>query len=117
MRQRVDQSTLLPTAISPPQPAAQLRSAQPVFRVRLGVPGLVFALAEPPLLRLVPVHWLARLSVGSLVVFGIALLGDVARPGTTAFPSRPTRPSPGLSASCCGGHSVGEGGPQYSWRW
>ncbi|WIX76913.1 hypothetical protein QRX50_36655 [Amycolatopsis carbonis] len=78
---------VLPTGISPLQQSAeQLLSAQPVFRVALGVSGLAFALAGPPLLRLAPVHWMARLTVGSLGVFSIALFGDAARPGTTAFP-------------------------------
>lgn len=78
---------VLPTGISPvQQPAEQLLSAQPVFHVALGVSGLAFTLASPPLLRLPPVHCMARMTASSLCAFGIALLGDVARPGTTALP-------------------------------
>ncbi|MFF1607002.1 hypothetical protein ACFVYA_04410 [Amycolatopsis sp. NPDC058278] len=65
----------LPTGVSPVRdPAEALLTGPPVFRVLLAVAGVAFALAGPPLHRLGPVQWSARLSSISVSAFGVLVL-------------------------------------------
>ncbi|MFI5612298.1 hypothetical protein [Amycolatopsis sp. NPDC051903] len=77
----------VPTGVSPTQqPAEDLLSASPLFRITTGTSGLAFLLAGPPLTRLAPVHWTGRLTAGSVSSFGTTLVADALVPGTTAVP-------------------------------
>jgi hypothetical protein len=51
-----------------------------VFLAAAWIAGVAFVLAGPPLLRLVPVHWQARLTVSAVVTFGVLLLLRAALP-------------------------------------
>lgn len=51
-----------------------------VFRVGLLVAGLAFLLSGPPLVRLAPVHWTARLTAASVAMLGPLLLLEAAFP-------------------------------------
>ncbi|WP_326568569.1 hypothetical protein VSH64_43575 [Amycolatopsis rhabdoformis] len=76
---------LLPTGVSPVQQSVEaLLPASPLFRVTTGIAGLAFALACPPLLRLVPVHWTGRVAAITLAFFGLVLIADALVPGTSA---------------------------------
>jgi hypothetical protein len=71
----------LPTDVSPVHdPVEALLTGPPVFRVLLAVSGVAFLLAGPPLHRLGPVHWTARLSSISVSVFGLVALLQAAYP-------------------------------------
>jgi hypothetical protein len=71
----------LPTGVSPvADPAEALLTGPPVFRILLAVSGVGFLLAGPPLHRLGPVHWTARLSSISVSVFGLLVLLQAAYP-------------------------------------
>ncbi|RSM36158.1 hypothetical protein DMA12_41495 [Amycolatopsis balhimycina DSM 5908] len=71
----------LPTGVSPVRdPAEALLTGPPVFRVLLAVSGVAFVLAGPPLHRLGPVQWSARLSSYSVSAFGLVLLLQAAYP-------------------------------------
>ncbi|MDT7727218.1 MAG: hypothetical protein QOI21_3794 [Actinomycetota bacterium] len=77
---------LLPTRVSPVHdPVRELTEAgmpyRDLFRAAAGVSGLAFLLSGPPLVRLAPVHWTARLSAASVSLLGILLLVGVAYPG------------------------------------
>lgn len=76
---------VLPTGLSPLQvPVRELmRAGNPhrdFFRVAEVVSGAAFLLAGPPLVRLAPVHWTARLSAAAVSVFGVLLLFDAGYP-------------------------------------
>ncbi|MEV5720175.1 hypothetical protein AB0L41_40355 [Amycolatopsis mediterranei] len=65
----------LPTGVSPVRdPAEALLTGPRVFRVLLAVSGVAFLLAGPPLHRLGPVQWSARLSSISVSAFGLLTL-------------------------------------------
>lgn len=51
-----------------------------VFRAATALAGLAFVLSGPPLMRMAPVHWTARLSAGSVSMFGVLVLIDAAYP-------------------------------------
>lgn len=51
-----------------------------VFRVGLVVAGLAFLLSGPPLVRLAPVHWTARLTAASVAMLGPLILLEAAFP-------------------------------------
>jgi hypothetical protein len=71
----------LPTGVSPVHdPVEALLTGPPVFRVLLAVAGVAFLLAGPPLHRLGPVHWTARLSSISVSVFGLLVLVQAVYP-------------------------------------
>ncbi|MEU0534105.1 hypothetical protein [Amycolatopsis tolypomycina] len=71
----------LPTGISPVRdPAEALLTGPPVFRILLAVSGVAFVLAGPPLHRLGPVQWSARLSSISVSAFGVLVLLQAAYP-------------------------------------
>ncbi len=71
----------LPTGVSPVRdPAEALLTGPPVFRVLLAVSGVAFILAGPPLHRLGPVQWSARLSSISVSAFGVLVLLQAAYP-------------------------------------
>ncbi|WP_225439771.1 hypothetical protein [Amycolatopsis eburnea] len=72
----------LPTGVSPVHdPVEALPTAgPPVFRILLAVSGAAFLLAGPPLNRLGPVHWTARLSSVSVSAFGLVVLVQAAYP-------------------------------------
>lgn len=71
----------VPTGVSPVRdPAAALLAGPPVFRVLLAVSGVAFLLSGPPLHRLGPVQWPARLSSISVSVFGAVVLVQAAYP-------------------------------------
>ncbi|MEV7091210.1 hypothetical protein AB0M80_00060 [Amycolatopsis sp. NPDC051045] len=71
----------LPTGVSPVRdPAEALLAGPPVFRVLLAVSGVGFLLAGPPLHRLGPVQWSARLSSISVSAFGLLVLLQAAYP-------------------------------------
>lgn len=71
----------IPTGVSPVRgPVEALLSGPPVFRVLLAVSGIAFLLAGPPLHRLGPVQWTARLSSISVSVFGVVALLQAAYP-------------------------------------
>lgn len=71
----------LPTGVSPVHdPVDDLLSGPPVFRVLLAVSGVAFLLAGPPLHRLGPVQWVARLSSISVSAFGAVALVQAAYP-------------------------------------
>ncbi|WP_410575512.1 hypothetical protein [Amycolatopsis sp. cmx-4-61] len=71
----------LPTGVSPVQdPAEALLTGPPVFRILLAVSGVAFVLAGPPLHRLGPVQWSARLSSISVSAFGVVVLLQAAYP-------------------------------------
>jgi hypothetical protein len=71
----------LPTGVSPVRdPAEALLGGPPVFRVLLAVSGVAFLLAGPPLHRLGPVQWSARLSSISVSAFGVVVLFQAAYP-------------------------------------
>ncbi|WP_290057851.1 hypothetical protein [Amycolatopsis solani] len=70
-----------PTGVSPVHdPVEALLAGPPVFRVLLAVSGVAFLLAGPPLHRLGPVQWSARLSSVSVSVFGLFVLIQAAYP-------------------------------------
>ena len=72
---------VVPTGVSPVRdPADALLAGPPVFRILLAVSGVAFLLAGPPLHRLGPVQWQARLSSISVSVFGAVVLVQVAYP-------------------------------------
>ncbi|WP_439376958.1 hypothetical protein [Amycolatopsis lexingtonensis] len=71
----------LPTGGSPVHdPVEALPAESPVFRVLLAVSGVAFLLAGPPLHRLGPVQWSARLSSVSVSAFGLVVLVQAAYP-------------------------------------
>ncbi|MDQ7810556.1 hypothetical protein Q5425_43100 [Amycolatopsis sp. A133] len=71
----------LPTGVSPVRdPAEALLAGPPVFRILLAVSGVAFLLAGPPLHRLGPVQWSARLSSISVSAFGAIVLFQAAYP-------------------------------------
>ncbi|MGW4528538.1 hypothetical protein [Amycolatopsis sp. NPDC004378] len=71
----------LPTGVSPvDDPASALLAGPPVFRVLLAVSGVAFLLAGPPLHRLGPVQWSARLSSISVSAFGLLVLIQAVYP-------------------------------------
>lgn len=71
----------LPTGVSPVRdPAEALLAGPPVFRILLAVSGVAFLLAGPPLHRLGPVQWSARLSSLSVSLFGLIVLLQAAYP-------------------------------------
>lgn len=75
----------LDTGISPLHtPVRELmrpgRPYQELFRVAGFVSGAGFLLAGPPLVRMAPLHWKARLSAGAVSAFGALLLFDAACP-------------------------------------
>ncbi|MEV4057898.1 hypothetical protein AB0J55_42400 [Amycolatopsis sp. NPDC049688] len=71
----------LPTGVSPVRdPAEALLGGPPVFRVLLAVSGVAFLLAGPPLHRLGPVQWSARISSISVSAFGLVVLLQAAYP-------------------------------------
>lgn len=71
----------LPTGVSPVHdPVDALLAGPPVFRVLLAVSGAAFLLAGPPLHRLGPVQWPARLSSISVSAFGLVVLLQAAYP-------------------------------------
>ena len=51
-----------------------------VFRAAAAVAGLAFVLAGPPLVRMAPVHWTARMSSGAVSLFGALVMVDAAYP-------------------------------------
>lgn len=70
-----------PTGVSPVHdPAEALLAGPPVFRLLLAVAGVAFVLAGPPLHRLGPVQWSARLSSISVSAFGVLVLLQAAYP-------------------------------------
>jgi hypothetical protein len=72
---------VVPTGVSPVRdPADALLTGPPVFRILLAVSGVAFLLAGPPLHRLGPVQWQARLSSISVSAFGAVVLLQVAYP-------------------------------------
>ncbi|HET6703473.1 hypothetical protein [Amycolatopsis sp.] len=72
---------VLPTGVSPVRdPVEALLTGPPVFRVLLAVSGVAFLLAGPPLHRLGPVQWSARLSSISVSAFGALVLLQAAYP-------------------------------------
>ncbi|SFW92415.1 hypothetical protein SAMN04489730_8605 [Amycolatopsis australiensis] len=74
----------LPTGVSPVRdPAEALLAGPPVFRVLLAVSGIAFLLAGPPLHRLGPVQWSARLSSISVSAFGALVLAQAAYPASS----------------------------------
>jgi hypothetical protein len=75
---------VLPTGISPVRdPVDALLGGPPVFRVLLAVSGVAFLLAGPPLHRLGPVQWQARLSSVSVSVFGALTLVQAVYPASS----------------------------------
>jgi hypothetical protein len=69
------------TNVSPVRdPVEALLAGPPVFRVLLVVSGVAFVLAGPPLHRLGPVQWSARLSSISVSAFGLVVLFQAAYP-------------------------------------
>ncbi|WP_254896972.1 hypothetical protein [Amycolatopsis sp. Hca4] len=72
----------LPTGVSPVRDPVEalLVTGPPVFRVLLAVSGVAFVLAGPPLHRLGPVQWSARLSSISVSAFGVLVLVQAAYP-------------------------------------
>lgn len=75
----------LPTGVSPVRdPAEALLAGPPVFRILLAVSGGAFVLAGPPLHRLGPVQWSARLSSISVSAFGVVVLLQAAYPERSA---------------------------------
>ncbi|MEU4525521.1 hypothetical protein AB0F52_43210 [Amycolatopsis sp. NPDC024027] len=70
------------TGVSPVEDPAEalLLTGPPVFRVLLAVSGVAFVLAGPPLHRLGPVQWTARLSSISVSAFGVLVLLQAAYP-------------------------------------
>ncbi|GAA3541585.1 hypothetical protein GCM10022222_26570 [Amycolatopsis ultiminotia] len=78
---------LLPTGVSPIEaPVEDLMLARPLFRIAVGVAGLAFLAAGPPLMRLAPVHWTGRTTAVSVAGFGIVLLVDAGVPGAMPLP-------------------------------
>src|SRR4051794_22972328 len=77
----------LPTGVSPVQDPVEalLLTGPPVFRVLLAVSGVAFVLAGPPLHRLGPVQWSARLSSISVSAFGVLVLLQAAYPERTGL--------------------------------
>ena len=72
---------VLPTGVSPVRdPAEALLAGPPVFRILLAVSGVAFLLAGPPLHRIGPVQWPARLSSYSVSAFGLVVLFQAAYP-------------------------------------
>ncbi|WP_240490763.1 hypothetical protein [Amycolatopsis vancoresmycina] len=72
---------VLPTGVSPVRdPAEALLFGPPVFRILLAISGVAFLLAGPPLHRLGPVQWSARLSSISVSAFGLGVLLQAAYP-------------------------------------
>jgi hypothetical protein len=76
---------LLPTGVSAlHDPVTELLAEgtpyRDVFRAATALAGLAFVLAGPPLVRLAPVHWTARLSAGAVSAFGVLLLVHAAYP-------------------------------------
>jgi hypothetical protein len=81
---------VLPTGLSPLHVPVQelMRAGHPhrdFFRIAEVVSGAAFLLAGPPLMRLVPVHWPARLTVATLSAFGVLLLFDAGYPGNAGI--------------------------------
>jgi hypothetical protein len=75
---------VVPTGVSPVRdPVDALLAGPPVFRVLLAVSGVAFLLAGPPLHRLGPVQWQARLSSVSVSVFGAITLVQAAYPDSS----------------------------------
>jgi hypothetical protein len=73
------------TDVSPVRdPVEALLTGPPVFRVLLAVSGVAFVLAGPPLHRLGPVQWSARLSSVSVSAFGLVVLLQAAYPESSA---------------------------------
>jgi hypothetical protein len=75
----------LPTGVSPLQEPVRdlMGSGHPfreVFRATNVVAGAAFLLAGPPLVRLAPVHWTARLSAAAVAGLGLLVLLDAAYP-------------------------------------
>ncbi|MEU8636729.1 hypothetical protein AB0C38_31545 [Amycolatopsis sp. NPDC048633] len=78
----------LPTGVSPVRdPVEALLGGPPVFRVLLAVSGVAFLLAGPPLHRLGPVQWTARLSSISVSAFGLVVLVQAAYPDSSDWVS------------------------------
>ncbi|MFJ1761622.1 hypothetical protein ACIOD2_14975 [Amycolatopsis sp. NPDC088138] len=74
----------VPTGVSPVRdPADALLAGPPVFRILLAISGVAFLLAGPPLHRLGPVQWQARLSSISVSVFGVVVLVQAAYPDSS----------------------------------
>jgi hypothetical protein len=81
---------LLPTGLSPVQvPVRELtavgRPYRQVFLIAQVIAGAALLLAGPPLVRLAPVHWPARLTASAVALFGIVLLADAAYPMNTSL--------------------------------
>jgi hypothetical protein len=75
----------LSTGVSPVRdPVEALLAGPAAFRVLLAVSGVAFVLAGPPLHRLGPVQWSARLSSISVSVFGAVVLAQAAYPDSSA---------------------------------
>jgi hypothetical protein len=75
----------LPTGLSPLHvPVRELmRPGRPygdLFRITEVVSGAAFLLSGPPLVRLAPVQWTARLSAAAVSTYGVLLLVDAAYP-------------------------------------
>lgn len=76
----------LPTGVSPVRdPAEALLGGPPVFRILLAISGVAFLLAGPPLHRLGPVQWTARLSSISVSAFGVVVLAQAAYPASSGW--------------------------------
>ncbi|OQO90326.1 hypothetical protein B1813_18070 [Saccharomonospora piscinae] len=88
LAQLVVDTALSPWHTLPSQLAAVGQPSGVVFRVADGIAGGAFVLASPPLLRLAPVHWLGRLTVGLVFAFGVILLLRAAVP-TECVPAPP----------------------------
>lgn len=74
----------VPTGVSPVRdPVEELLGGPPVFRILLAVSGVAFLLAGPPLHRLGPVQWPARLSSISVSVFGAVALAQAVYQGNS----------------------------------
>jgi hypothetical protein len=52
-----------------------------VFRIAQVVAGTAFVLSGPPLVRLAPVHWTARLTAASVALLGVLVLAEAIFPG------------------------------------
>jgi hypothetical protein len=57
------------------------RPYRDVFRVAQLVAGVAFLLSGPPLVRLAPVHWTARLTAASVALLGPVVVAEAVFPG------------------------------------
>ncbi|MBP2180912.1 DUF998 domain-containing protein [Amycolatopsis magusensis] len=59
---------------------ARDRPYRDLFRIAEIAAGIMFIVAVPPLNRLAPIHWLSRLSVVAVGVFGVTLIAHALLP-------------------------------------